>query len=166
MLFNALGFIGLLQGIRYKSARDLVSRLDNNQYADDETVTLKVPIAVPYQFNSTYERVDGEFEYKRQFYRLVKQKFENDTLFIVCIKDHASSHIEQALTDYVKTFADNPAHSKNTSKQQLTFIKDFLPTSVKISTSSLGWNYALDQARYADFLVERSIAIFSPPPQS
>ena len=35
-----------------------------------------------------YERVNGEFEHNGEFFKLVKQKLENDTLNIVCIKDH------------------------------------------------------------------------------
>jgi hypothetical protein len=46
----------------------------------DETILLKIPVAVPYQIDSEgYERVDGEFEHQGEFYRLVKQKYQNDT---------------------------------------------------------------------------------------
>jgi hypothetical protein len=151
--------------MRYKSTLDLVARLDNDQYTTDETVTIKVPVAIPYQINSEYERVDGEFEYQGQIYRLVKQKFDSDTLFVVCIKDQKSNHIEQALTDYVKTFTDNPPQGKNTSKTLLTFIKDFLPTSINVSTGSTGWNYDLHQKVYSDFIADRSLTVFTPPPQ-
>ena len=139
LLFNMLGFYGLLQGLRYKSTLDLVTRLDNHRYSEDETILLKIPVAVPYQIDSEgYERVDGEFEHQGEFYRLVKQKYQNDTLFMVCIKDHASKRIEQALTDYVKTFTDKPVDRQHTGKNFMSFIKDFLLTSIKISTTSKG----------------------------
>jgi hypothetical protein len=129
-------------------------------------VTLKVPISIPYQMNSEYERVDGEFAHEGQFYRFVKQKFESDTLYIICVKDRASSHIQEALTDYVKTLTDNPGHQgKSTSKNVFTFIKDFLPSSIKISAVSEGWNYSLTQQSYIDFFLNRSIVVFTPPPQ-
>ena len=64
MLFNALGFYGLLQGLRYKSTLDLVHRLDDHQYSAEETITITVPIAIPYQPDGEeFERVDGEVEY-------------------------------------------------------------------------------------------------------
>lgn len=167
LLFNALGFYGLLRGLQYQSSRDLVRRLDNQQYSKDETITVKVPIAIPYQIDSKgYERVDGEIEYNGQFYRLVEQKLERDTLFIVCIKDDASNRINQALEDYVKTFTDKPSHAKNTNKSLLTFIKDFISTSIVISAISDGWNYTVVSMLVSDHFSNRSLAVFTPPPQS
>ena len=167
LLFNSLGFYGLLQGLRYKSTLDLVQRLDNDRYSNEETILLKIPVAVPYQMDSEdYERVDGDFEHEGEFYRLVKQKYQNDTLFIVCIKDHASKRIEQALTDYVKTFTDKPVDRQHTGKNFISFIKDFLPTSIKISTTSKGWNYTLTTASAEHYFYDRSLRVLTPPPQS
>jgi hypothetical protein len=167
LLFNALGFYGLLRGLQYKTTLDLVKRLDNQQYSQDETITIKVPFAIPYQLDSDgYERVDGEIQYDGEFYRLVEQKLERDTLFIVCIKDHASGRIEQALEDYVKTFTDKPSHSKNTTKTLVSFIKDFIPTSVSISSESSGWNHIVFSTPFTDKFTSRSLTVFTPPPQS
>ncbi|HEX6224910.1 MAG TPA: hypothetical protein VFZ52_10895 [Chryseolinea sp.] len=167
LLFNALGFYGLLEGLRYKTTIDLVKRLDNHRYTEDETILLKIPVAVPYKMDSEdYERVDGEFEHNGEFYRLVKQKYQNDTLFMVCIKDHASKRIERALTDYVKTFTDKPVDRQHTGKNFTSFIKDFLPTSIKISTTSKGWNYTVASAFVEHYFYDRPLKVFTPPPQS
>jgi hypothetical protein len=82
-----------------------------NVTANSETVTLKVPVAIPYLQNTDFERVNGEFEHNGEFFRLVKQRFASDTLYIVCIKDTRSKHIKQALAEYVKTFSDHPVTS-------------------------------------------------------
>lgn len=167
MLFNALGFYGLLQGLRYKSTLDLVERLDDHQYTAEETVTLTVPLTMPYQLDTKdYERVDGEIQYNGEFYRLVKQKFDNDTLYIVCIKDHTSKRINQALMDYVKTFRDNPMHGKQSSQNLTAFIKDFLPTSIGILHACDGWNYSVASESIEQFFSSRSLAVVTPPPQS
>lgn len=167
LLFNALGFYGLLEGLRYKTTLELVRRLDKNQYSQDEIVTLKVPFAIPYQLNSSdYERVDGEIEYGGEFYRLVSQKLTNDTLFIACIKDHSSNRIHKALADYVKTFTDKPTQSKHSAKGFLSFIKDFLPTIIEISSASEGWNRSFLAAPANDHFHNRSPLVFTPPPQS
>jgi len=165
LLFNALGFFGLFVGLRYKNAIDLVERLDNNQYLEEQTVTLKVPMTIPYHLDSEYERVDGEIEHNGEFYRLVKQKLQKDTLYIVCIKDQDSKRIKQALADYVKTFTDKPVDAKSTGKFSINFIKDFLPTSIEIAPASAGWNYAVSTADILDSFSSRSIAVVSPPPQ-
>ena len=98
-------------------------------------------MTLPYHLDSEYERVDGEIEHDGEFYRLVKQKLEKDTLYIVCIKDHDSKRIKQALADYVKTFTDKPVDAKHQGKFSASFIKDFLPTSIEITPASAGWNY-------------------------
>jgi hypothetical protein len=166
LLFNGLGFYGLLQGLRYRSARNLVARLDKDQYSRDETVTIKIPFAIPYQLKSNeYERVDGEIKYEGEFFRLVEQKLEGDTLFIVCIRDHATSRIEEAITDHVKTFTDNPVNSKNTSKTFASFFKDFLPTSTGITHVSDGWSYSVSTQSPPEHFYNRSLAVFTPPPK-
>lgn len=166
LLFNSLGFYGLLQGLRYRSALDLVARLDKDQYSRDETITIKIPFTIPYQLKSDgYERVDGEIEYKGEFFRLVEQKLEGDTLFIVCIKDHAGSRIQTAIADHVKTFTDNPISSKNTSKTFASFFKDFLPTSTSITHASDGWNYSVSPQSPPEHFYFFSLAVFTPPPQ-
>ncbi|HEY5918145.1 MAG TPA: hypothetical protein VIU13_12110 [Chryseolinea sp.] len=165
LLFNALGFFGLFVGLRYKTASDLVERLDNNQYMEDETVTIKVPMTIPYHLDSEYERVDGEIEHNGEFYRLVKQKLQKDTLYIVCIKDQDSKRIKQALADYVKTFTDKPVDAKHAGKFLTSFIKDFLPTSIEITPASAGWNHEVSLAGIFDSFSSRSIAVVSPPPQ-
>lgn len=166
MLFNALGFFGLFIGLRYKTKLDLVQRLDNNDYLDEETVTLKVPLALPYHIDSEeYDRVDGEIEHDGQFYQLVKQKLEKDTLYIVCIKDHDSKRINQALSDYVKTFTDKPVDAKQTAKFFTGFIKDFLPSSIEITSATSGWSCTVATTNLYDSFSSRSIAVFSPPPQ-
>ena len=167
LLFNALGFYGLLKGLQYKNTLDLVKRLDNEQYSKDETITVKVPFTVPYQLNTNdYERVDGQIQVEGEFYRLVEQKLSRDTLYIVCIKDQASNRIMQALEDYVKTFTDQPSQAKNSGKSFISFIKDFLPTSILVSSISDGWNSTVVQIPFTEDLTSRSLAVFTPPPQS
>ena len=166
LLFNALGFFGLFVGLQYKTKLDLVQRLDNDDYLVEETVTLKVPLALPYHIDSDeFERVDGEIEHNGEFYQLVKQKLEKDTLYIVCIKDHDSKRIKQALTDYVKTFTDKPIDAKHSGKVFSGFIKDFLPSSIELASASSGWNATVATTSLHDSFSSRSIAVFSPPPQ-
>ncbi len=166
LLFNALGFYGLFVGLRYKTASDLVARLDKQQYLDEETVTLRIPMTIPYHLDSEYERVDGEIEHNGEFYRLVKQKLQKDTLYIVCIKDHDSKRIKQALADYVKTFTDKPVQAKHSGKFSVNFIKDFLPTSIEITPASAGWNYSIEKVGLCDLFSSRNITVFSPPPRA
>lgn len=71
---------------------------------------------------------------------MVKQKFQRDTLYIVCVKDETSKDIRQALAEYVKSFTDKPASEKNQSKTLQNLIKDYLATSTLLQNGTMGWS--------------------------
>ena len=137
-----MGYYGVFLGLRYQTSQSLIDRLDHEDYQGYEQVTIRVPVAIPYAMDAEeYQRVDGEFEYHGEVYRLVKQRLHSDTLHIICVKDHNSKRIGQALADYVKTFTDRPANTGSRIFQNL--IKDFLPASLRIETGNPGWSFTL-----------------------
>ncbi|MEO5601991.1 MAG: hypothetical protein ABIR06_13810 [Cyclobacteriaceae bacterium] len=142
LLFNVLGFYGLFEGLKYQNRRVLINRLDTGGYDADETITLSIPMVIPYSVDQLgFERVNGEFEHQGEFYRLVKQRFAKDTLFVVCVKDPNNKKIHQALKDYVKTFTDNPGNDKSSSKATPAFLKDYFLCVFSMDVQSLGWTH-------------------------
>lgn len=169
ILFNALGYYGIFVGLRFKTTQDLIHRLDISAYTEAETFTLKLPLAVPYNDDSReYKRTDGEIEYQGEFYRMVKQKLSNDTLYIVCLKDHRSQHIKEALNDYVKTFTDKPVNaSQQNTKIQLGFIKDYLPVKIALTSGTTGWVCnSMHNSRIIDLTSNPNLSLISPPPKA
>ncbi len=141
-LLNVLGFYGIFLGLQFKSAMEANRNLDEERYADFDAVTFKVPLSIPYSSdNEDFERVSGEFEHEGEVYRLLKQKFSRDTLTLVCVKDREAMKINQAMTDYVKTFSDKPANAKQQNTKSLqSFCKDYVTTLVSIEPQASGWN--------------------------
>src|SRR6187402_1292445 len=102
-LFNVVGYYGIFWLARERSNAAITCRIDSDQYTSAETITLKFPITLPYSTNSEdYARVRGSFEHQGEFYKLVKQKLEKDTLYIVCIKDRHEKKLVNAMADYTK----------------------------------------------------------------
>jgi len=145
LLLHVLGYYGLFVGLQYQNNQILLQSFDNDTYNTDETVTLRIPLSVPYVDDDTeYQRVDGEFEHEGELYHLVKQRLSHDTLYVVCIKDHHGNRISKALKDYVKTFADNKAaDGKAPSKTLTSFFKDYVTSSYSIAESFQGWYAAV-----------------------
>ncbi len=140
-LLNMVGYYGVFVGLRLSSEASLRQQFNAELYLGEE-VTIKIPITIPYASDSRgYERVDGDFEYNRQVYRLVKQKLQRDTLFIVCIKDNETQKINQALADYVKSYTDKPFSAKQNAKTLNVFSKDYVSTTTAIESASSGWNF-------------------------
>lgn len=167
ILMNVMGYYVLLVGLEYNTRKDLVRRFDRGTYNRDEVVTLKIPLSMPYGITeSGYERVDGEFEYQGEYYRLIKQRFSNDTLFVICLKDMESTQINQQLTDYVKTFTDQKSDSKHTGKISINISKDFLPPGFAISRVCDGWRYNVSGEIPEDLYYSITASILSPPPRA
>jgi hypothetical protein len=164
-LLNVLGYYGIFVGLQVKTSYQMRQNFDEEDY-DHQEVTFKIPLTVPYSTDSKeYTRVDGEFEHEGDVYRLVKQRLQSDTLYIVCVKDHASKEINQALEDYVKTFSDNPVGSKGSTKNVQSLIKDFICHSISIQKQTTGWQETL-----AYYSIEHSYELVNcsltgPPPR-
>src|SRR5690349_7689894 len=111
-LFNTVGYYFAYQTIRSRSNTLLSARFDTDQYQAEEVVTTKLPLAIPYQSTTEYQRAHAAFEHQGEFYRLVKQKIENDNLYVVCYRDHTEKKLSSLLSDFVKVTHDLPASSK------------------------------------------------------
>jgi len=134
-----MGGYCLFCGVQQLHYKTLAQRLDMDSYAGSQAITIKLPVDETYRSNmDNYERVDGEFEYEGTMYRLVKQKFYNDTAYIVCYKDDKGIAIKDALKDYVKSFATDTTDKKSDDKPFTFFIKDYLRCE-NIETTFVHW---------------------------
>ena len=165
-LLNVVGCYGIFW-IMFKHANiAMIQRLDANAYAEDETVLIKVPLGLPYATDDEdYKRIDGSFQYKGEFYKLVKQKMQQDTLFVVCIKDKQEKEIFDLMSDFVKVNHDASPTSK-TMKLLTSFIKEFERTSLTAIVVTNRWSQ--DQTFCERQLLNSSpsLIIPSPPPKT
>ncbi|MBT1704772.1 hypothetical protein [Chryseosolibacter indicus] len=141
LLFNGLGFYGLIIGLQYRHQQNLLQSFDNGSYDKHLTTLIKIPIAIPYAGEQqSYQRVDGSFEHRGEFYKLIKQKLSHDTLYVVCIKDKNTKRINHALKDYAKTLTDNnPSQHKHGGKLSINFLKDYCTTTFTIRPAADAW---------------------------
>lgn len=165
-LLNVLGYYGVFVGLQVRTTQQMRQDFDDDTY-DHQEVTFKIPLTVPYSTDSKeFTRVDGEFEHQGEVFRLVKQRLQTDTLYIVCVKDNTSKKINQALADYVKTFTDKPVSSKGNSKNIQNLIKDYLTQSISIEKQNSGW-----EKTFTFYVVEHSYELVNssltgPPPRA
>lgn len=138
---NAMGYYIVFWGFQVHSDKQLTHQLDNDSYDHANAIAIKVPVSIPYMMDQLdFSRTDGKFFNDGKYYRMVKQKYANDTLTIVCIRDTNSEQIQTALGDYVKTFADNTQQSsQQNSKLSFSFIKDFMGHAAAPIIGIEGW---------------------------
>jgi hypothetical protein len=162
-LFNVGGYYLVFIGLRHRSDFLLSKKIERNQYNEDETIELKIPVTLPYPLQQNgFERVDGKFEHQGTFYKLIKQKLENDTIYIVCIRDLESKQIANSFKDYVAKTNDLPVNSKNTLNFFGKFLKDFEAVENDLIQHSNGWTLEI---QFADLTFPPHAALIIPPGQ-
>lgn len=140
LLLNVLGYYALFLGLQYRNDRAMTRKLDAGTYEQSQLITIKLPLTVPYLGDSKgFERVDGKFWHNGQFYRLVKQKYAQDTLTVVCVKDYEKVRIQDALSNFVKTFTDAPTQNQTNAKLVFSISKDYLHEPFFVKILAAGW---------------------------
>jgi hypothetical protein len=164
LLMNTMGYYAIFLGLQYKNSVSMAERFDAGNYDESQTVTIEIPITVPYMpADVDFKRVDGIFEYKGEFYRLIKQKYEKETLLVVCVKDTENKRINDAMSDYVMSFTDSG--DDQGSKLIVTFIKDYIPQTFSILTISAGWQKDVVNCSSHDNLIPTFTSSIIHPPE-
>jgi len=161
-----VGYYGVYVGLKIQASHELKARLDAEAYTEQETITIKIPLAVPYQTGSEkFERVNGDFEKDGKFYNLVKQKLENDTLHVVYIRDHKEAGLFEMLTNFVQNNTDTPI-SKKAGKLIENFAKDYIAITNEIQIASTGWLLTATFPQPGYGVISTSAKVHSPPPKA
>ncbi|MEX2231647.1 MAG: hypothetical protein WD824_05780 [Cyclobacteriaceae bacterium] len=168
-LFNVGGYYIVFWGLRFQSDQQLTSRLDANLYEPEETIELKIPVALPYPIQSQdFQRVNGRFEHGGEFYKLVKHKLENDTLYVVCIRDHQTRELVNTMTDYVQLTQALPG--TNTANKALNFlsklVKDFCSHQDINMLHQYGFSMLIVFTEIREFFLQPVISVHAPPPKA
>ena len=160
------GYYVIFWVLKRHADTELIQRLNTGKYSENQTVTFKFPFSLPYNNDwSTFERVDGSFQLQGEFFKLVKQKLERDTLYIVCIPDYSQKTISMMMADFVKL-----SNGMNTDSK---IIKSVTSLSKDYQLSKLNWNLndlddlLIKYSKYQPFiLLNTHIDIPHPPPKA
>ena len=61
LLFNFIGYRLLFYALQQNAEKNIVARIDREDYSDADLITLTVPLSMPYlQDSKDFERKDGE----------------------------------------------------------------------------------------------------------
>ena len=153
-------------GLQLKSDRELIRLIDTTGYSGSDEVIITVPLTLPYPiYQEGFTRIHGEFEYDGEYYRLVKQKVEDDMLVLVCVKDHNQKNLTLAMTDFAKAANSVPASNQQTSILITKLFKDFQSTDFSLATAGIGWSQEIGSVAFilSSFHADRTIDV--PPPK-
>ena len=166
-LFNVGGYYFVYWGLQSKAKKDLLHRLDADNYSSEDLIVISVPMSLPYPLQQQgYERVDGEFEYQGDYYRLVKQRLEKDTLFMVCIKDQSKKKLVKVLNDYSNYTNNLPVGADRTLDMFSKLFKDYTGGPSLYVAIGDGWAAPIQYCELQIKLFGLAQSIISPPPRA
>jgi len=115
-LFNAIGYRLVFYYEQQKADAKVEASLDNNDYNEQDLITIKVPLQLPYQTNwKEFERVDGEVTLDGKIYKYVKRKIEDGQLVLMCLPDEHKQRLQTARDDFFKLANDLTSTSSKKS---------------------------------------------------
>ena len=153
--------------LRIQANQEISIRIEANQFKDDEVISLKIPMTLPYLMgDGSYRSVTGEVEHHGEFYKLIKQKQDGDTLVIVCVKNQVKKHLVKKMIDYSNLSNDFPASSKKTQSLLSKLFKEYASFQQNKIISSQGWaikhvSYTISSFSSVTF----ESAVQGPPPR-
>jgi hypothetical protein len=126
--FNWVGYRFLNDMMEQNATRHLDARLDQQQYNEDQLITIKVPVThLAYYNNSArYERSSGQIEIDGVPYRYVKRRIYHDSLEMMCIPNQGALQLRQSGKNYFSGVNDleQQQGAKSPSHTHRSFLSD------------------------------------------
>ena len=159
LLFNFYGYSLMIDCMQNRQAAILESKLDKQQYNDDELISIKTPLNLPYYTSSqTYERAYGSLEVNGTVYEYVKRRVNHDTLELLCLPNKVKTNFRLVKNEFVKFSIDGTSsqQEKKSNVFKISFpdfcqqVNAFTLDEVQTtSTKYFSFNTAFLQAGYS-----------------
>ena len=128
-MFNLFGYKLFVSFMISNANQSLETSLDKDNYTEDQLISIKKPINLPYYNNTKdFTRTYGEVEMNGVLYQYVKSRIYNDSLEMLCIPNTSKQQLLNAKNDFAKATFDlqKEAIKKATgSGKMASFIKLF-----------------------------------------
>ena len=123
------------------SDKQMVTRLDENRYNENELIQIKFPLNIPYTVSHiNYERCDGQLVINGIQYNYVKRSIQNDTMYLYCVPNHAKTALSNTKTEYASQVTDLPSGKK---AEHSDIKKNSLSGEYKLPALNYNFSYLL-----------------------
>lgn len=127
LLFNWVGYQVFYACLQNGLERHIESSIDRGHYEEQDLVTIKVPLHLPYfSDQQDFQREYGNITIGGVPYQYVKRKVYHDSLILVCLPDKEKLQLKAARDNYFKSVADIQANHSHKSKQASSILKNLL----------------------------------------
>lgn len=133
-----------------------------------EEQLLEIPLKAPYLANQEeFQVANTRFEKEGEYFRVIKQRYQNDTLQLVYVPDTARQVIDLTVKKWISSLMDEDAPQEQSGKTfAKLFAKDYLPTVILDFSSPAALVFEQVAAEFLPTPYQGPFfALDSPPPQ-
>lgn len=163
-----LGYYLFLVFKRIQINQELAEYISKNQIKESELVVFKIPILIYHYPDREMHHAKGEFEYKGNYYDIVKQNISKDTLYTYCYNNPQKAKLHKNLSKHSKEHIVNheQTNSSNKAKKVIKpYLKDYIASTKKINLTIFPQT---NEVAYPTLAIKYSsvdVQISSPPPK-
>ncbi|MDB4918260.1 hypothetical protein [Mucilaginibacter sp.] len=113
-IFSICGHLVLYQYFVYQSDKLFNDRISKNLYNVHDLVQIKVPAhtGVTQNWNS-FEKINGQIQFKSTCYNYVKLKLTRDTIYLMCVPNYEKTRLFNQNIINASQIADIPVNKKD-----------------------------------------------------
>lgn len=126
--FYHFGYYLFYFSYKYKVESDWVVSLHTADRAFNKEHLIKIPLIIPYMPDQEdFHNTNTSFRKNGKTYRVVKQRYVQDTLQVVYVPDTALNKLDQTIKGWIATLTDGIDQEASNGKViPKNFIKDYL----------------------------------------
>jgi hypothetical protein len=126
-MFNLFGYRLFVSCMVNNANQSLETALDKNDFNEEDLISIKTPINLPYYNNSSvFARAYGEVEMNGVLYKYVKSRIYNDSLEMLCIPNRGKQqllHSKDNFTNVVFDLQKDVNKKSSNSNKNSSFVK-------------------------------------------
>lgn len=132
LVFNFYGYRLVIAYMEKKGSTAIEQKLDKQDYGDDELISIKTVLNLPYYSSSPhFERVYGSATVNGIVYEYVKKRVYKDTLELLCLPNESGTKLQDIRNNLAQAAADGevsfPVKKGGTSTLKLSLPDFFQP---------------------------------------
>ena len=169
LLYNSVGYYFVFRIQHQKAEEDFQEYINSAIISEEELTLFKIPV-VEYASKGgrDFDRVEGDFEQNGKFFEIVKQKLENDTVYVYCINNEREEALYAQLSDHINTHIidGKPTKNNKSEKTYKNLLKEYLPKTNGLVFHNQPY-LLIDNCNFAynKTLVSVYLPISNPPPE-
>jgi len=166
VLFH-FGYYAVYLSANVSLERNWMDQIYGEQQVQLEEQILEVPLNAPYLANQEeFQATNTRFELEGNYYRAIKQRYQNDTLQVVYVPDTARQVLHVTVKKWISALAeDQLPQDQEASNLGMQFAKDYLGNGLISFEGMSSPKFTTEIGFIFSTYLSPSFILDSPPPQ-